>query len=140
MVAAIDEADALILKVREPLIYYLNRQPNMTMVLITNRWDDLTGLPARARSTLQLAPLIFKPYTLEEAERILTDRAGRSFRPGVLDDEVLRRAAGFAAEANDIRAGFNVLLTAGLLAESQGHTRVDLIDLERAEAAIRPTL
>jgi len=140
MVVAIDEADALILKVREPLIYYLNRQPKVTMLLITNWWDNLVGLPARARSTLQLAPLIFKPYTLEEAKRILQPRAARAFKAGAVDEEILGKAAGFAAEAEDIRVGFNVLLTAGMLAEAQGRSRLDLVDLERAEAAIRPTL
>lgn len=139
MVVAIDEADALILKVREPLIYYLNRQPNMTLLLIINRWDDLAGLPARARSTLQLAPLIFEPYTVEEAKRILQDRAARGFKTGAVNEEILNHAAGFVAEAHDIRAGFNLLLTAGMLAEAQGRSRLDLVDLERAEAAIGPT-
>ena len=99
----------------------------------------MAGLPARARSTLQLAPLIFESYTVEEAKRILQDRAARAFRKDALDEEILTRAAGFAAEAEDIRAGFNLLLTAGLLAETQGRSRIDLVDLERAEAAVKPT-
>jgi cell division control protein 6 len=139
MVVAIDEADALLFKVREPLIYYLNRQENMTLILISNRWDDLAGLPPRARSTLQLAPLIFEPYTAEEAKRILQDRAVRAFKPGAFNDETLDEAAALAAEMQDIRVGFSLLLTAGLLAEGQARSRVDLVDLERAEAAIKPT-
>jgi cell division control protein 6 len=140
MVVAIDEADALLFKVREPLIYYLNRQENMTLILITNRWDDLAGLPPRARSTLQLAPLIFKPYTAEEAKHILQERAVRAFKPGAVNDETLDEAAALAAEMHDIRVGFNLLLTAGLLAEAQARSRVDLVDLDRAEAAIKPTI
>ncbi len=140
MVIAIDEADALVFKVREPLVYYLNRQENITLVLISNRWDDLMGLPARARSTLQLAPLIFEPYTAPEAKRILQDRAIQAFKAGAVDGEVLGEAAALAADMHDIRVGFNLLLTAGVLAESQGRSVVDLVDLKRAETAIRPTL
>ncbi len=140
MVIAIDEADALIFKVREPLVYYLNRQETITLVLISNRWDDLMGLPARARSTLQLAPLIFESYTAEEAKRILQDRADRAFKPEAIDGEVLGEAAALAADMHDIRIGFNLLLTAGLLAESQGRSKVDLVDIKRAEAAIGPTI
>jgi cell division control protein 6 len=140
MVVAIDEADALLFKVREPLIYYLNRQEKMTMVLISNRWDDLAGLPPRARSTLQLAPLIFKPYNAEEAKHILQARADRAFKAGAIDDEILDSAAALAEEMHDIRVGFNLLLTAGLLTEGQGRSKVDLVDLKRAEAAIQPTI
>jgi len=139
-IIAIDEADTLLLKVREPLLYYLNRQENITLILITNRWDDLTALPARARSTLQAAPLIFQPYTAPEAVRILKERAQLAFKVGVADDQALDYAAALVAEAHDIRVGFNLLLTAGILAESQGRVKVDLVDLKRAERAIRPTL
>lgn len=34
----------------------------------------------------------------------------------------------------------NVLLTAGLLAETKGRGPLDLVNLERAEAAIKPIL
>lgn len=140
IIIAIDEADSLVSKTREQLLYYLNRQGKVTLLLITNQWDDLSKLPARARSTLQLAPLIFEPYTKEEAKRILMERCAMAFKSGAADDEVVEIAAAFAAEMRDIRTGFNLLLTAGLLAESQGRNMLDLVDLERAERAIRPTI
>jgi cell division control protein 6 len=140
IVIAIDEADSLVSKTREQLLYYLNRQEKVTLLLITNQWDDLSKLPARARSTLQLAPLIFEPYTKEEAKRILMERCALAFKPGAVDDEVVEIAAAFAAGIRDIRAGFNLLSTAGLLAESEGRSKVDLVDLERGERAIRPTI
>jgi len=140
IIIAIDEADSLVSKTREQLLYYLNRQEKVTLLLITNQWDDLSKLPARARSTLQLAPLIFESYTKEEAKRILMERCALAFKPGAVDDEVVEIAAAFAAGIRDIRAGFNLLSTAGLLAESEGRSKVDLVDLERAERAIRPTI
>jgi len=140
IVIAIDEADSLVSKTREQLLYYLNRQERVTLILITNQWDDLSKLPARARSTLQLAPLIFEPYTKQEAKRILVERCALAFKVGAVDDEAIDLASVFAAEMQDIRAGFNLLLTAGLLAEGHARSKVDLVDLQRAERAIRPTI
>ncbi len=140
MIAAIDEADVLVSKVREPLIYYLNRQEKLTLVLITNRWDAISNLPARAKSTLQLAPIIFEPYTEQEAKRILQERAALAFKAGAVNEEAIDLAASLAAEMADIRVGFNLLLTAGLLAEGQGRSEVDLVDIKRAERAVRPAM
>src|SRR3989304_1094247 len=93
IIIAIDEADSLVSKTREQLLYYLNGQEKVTLLLITNRWDDLSKLPARARSTLQLAPLIFESYTKEEAKRILMERCALAFKPGEDDDEAVEVAA-----------------------------------------------
>ncbi|MBS7623839.1 hypothetical protein KEJ39_09270 [Candidatus Bathyarchaeota archaeon] len=62
---AIDEVDAILFKEREPLVYYLNRLPNVTLVLVSNRFEDLAGVPARAKSSLQPVPVIFPPHTAE---------------------------------------------------------------------------
>ena len=58
---AIDEVDTLLFKEREPLVYYLNRLLNVTLVLVSNRFEDLSGLPERAKSSLQPIPVIFSP-------------------------------------------------------------------------------
>jgi len=49
---AIDEVDVLSLKEKEPLVYYLNRQPKTTLILISNKIEDAAQLPERALSTL----------------------------------------------------------------------------------------
>jgi len=120
MIIAIDEVDTLLSKEREPLVYYLNRQPAITLLLVSNRFEDAAALPDRAMSTLQ--PRFFKlePYTAEEARTILAERAEKAFHPGVLPDELLSLAAKVAATTGDIRDGFQVLLQAGHLAEREG--------------------
>ena len=132
VVIGLDEVDALLLKQREPLVYYLNRQPNTTLVLTSNTIYDAASLPSRALSTLQLKLLHLKPYTLEQAKIILTERAARAFQPNTLPDKFLTQAAEIVAQVGDIRAGFRILLTAGLLAEDQGKLRVDNENLESA--------
>ncbi len=46
---AIDEVDALLAKQREPLVYYLNRLPGTTLILISNGFQDLKRLPPREK-------------------------------------------------------------------------------------------
>jgi len=59
ILAAIDEVDAILFKEREPLVYYPNRLPNVTLILVSNRYEDLAGLPSRAKSSLQPIPVVF---------------------------------------------------------------------------------
>ncbi len=44
-IIAVDEVDTLLYKEREPLIYYLNRQPYISLILISNQFSDLTNFP-----------------------------------------------------------------------------------------------
>jgi len=132
VVIGIDEVDALLLKEKEPLIYYLNRQPGTTLILVSNRLEDATTFPERAQSTLRLELIGFQPYTMVEAEIILQERVERAFQPNVISKKLLRIVAEAASTAGDIRLGFSILLSAGVLAEREGRARVDFGDVERA--------
>jgi len=134
LVICLDEVDNLLLKQREPLIYYLNRQPKTTLILISNRLRDTTKLPNRALSTLQPKLMILEPYTTEEAKHILKDRITRAFHPRTIIDRLLEEVAKVASEAEDIRLGFTILLTAGYLAEEQKQSE---ITAENIHAAIK---
>lgn len=136
-VIAIDEADALLRKEREPLIYYLNRQPNTTLILASNRFEEVADLPERVASTLQPKFVRLEPYTREEAYEILRERAAHALQPGVCSEEALQLIAGVVELMGDIRVGFAVLLTAGSLAERSGRTKIsieDVADAIRSEA------
>jgi len=132
VIIAVDEMEALIFKQREPLIYYLNRQLNTTLILISNRFSDISALPARAKSTLQPMMAQFKSYTQEEAEEILAERIERAFQPNTVPRKILRKVSEAASKAGDIRVGFSILLTAGYLAERDGRGKIGLDDLETA--------
>ncbi len=140
IIVAIDEMEALIFKQREPLIYYLSRQPNTTLILISNKFSDLADLPPRAKSTLQPMPAEFTPYTQEEAEQILAERVEKAFQPRVISKRILRKVAEAASNASDIRVGFSILLTAGYLAEKERRANVTLKDFETAAKASELTL
>jgi cell division control protein 6 len=129
-IIAVDEVDTLLYKEREPLIYYLNRQPYISLILISNQFSDLTNLPPRAKSSLQPIPLIFHPYSAEDVYLILKERVKHAFRSGVVEDGVLHAAAKAAEEIGDIRFGFNLLLLVGLAAEASDKRAVRMEDLE----------
>jgi len=125
IVIALDEVESLVLKEREPLIYYLNRQPNVTLVLISNKFEDITMLPDRAKSTLQPLPVKFSAYTKEKAKQILVERVAKAFQPNVVPEWLIERLGVVAEKRGDLRICFNVLLTAGLLAEKTGKSQIE---------------
>lgn len=132
IVIAIDEVDAITFKEKEPPVYYLNRQPKTTLILLSNKIEDATTLPSRALSTLQPKLLMLEPYTLKEAKTILAERVEKALQPGAISDKLLRIVAEVASKAEDIRLGFSILLSAGLFAEEDGKNNIDIEDVESA--------
>ena len=132
IVVAIDEVDSILQKEREPLIYYLNRQPKTTLILISNKIEDATQIPERALSTLQPKLISLNPYTKEETKEILRDRVRQAFHTSVLQDNLLDKVAEVTSELGDIRFGFSTLLSAGNTAERAGRTKITDEDIKSA--------
>jgi Cdc6-like AAA superfamily ATPase len=132
IVIGIDEVDALLLKEREPLVYYLNRQSRTTLILVSNRIRDASNLPERALSTLQPRLIRLSSYGVEEAKIILRERAQKTLKPGTFTDELLDPIATLASKVADIRIGFAVLLSAAHNAEQRGKPQIEAEDVEAA--------
>lgn len=47
--------------------------------MISNKLEDIAGLPRRAKSSLQALPIKFKGYGVEVAKKILTERVEKVF-------------------------------------------------------------
>jgi Cdc6-like AAA superfamily ATPase len=129
---AIDEVDSVIFKEKEPLVYYLSRQPNTTLILISNDMDDIVKLPEKTLSTLRPVLINAQPYTCQEITQILKERIEHTFKPNTVPDELLTMIAKTVSKAGDIRLGFRVLLTAGLLAERAKKKAIDEADVTSA--------
>ena len=129
---AIDEVDAIIFKEKEPLVYYLNRQPKTTLILLSNKIEDATSLPNCALSTLQPKLLRLEPYTPKEAKTILAERVEKALQPGAISDKLLDIVAEATSKAEDIRLGFAILLSASLQAEKAGKTTIEADDVRFA--------
>jgi cell division control protein 6 len=128
----IDEVDGIIFKEKEPLVYYLSRQPKTTLILVSNDADDIIKLPERALSTLQPVLIPAEPYTQEEVAQILKERAERAFRPSVVTDKLLATVAKTVCDVGDVRFGFRVLLSAALLAEKGRRQTIEAGDVASA--------
>ena len=86
----------------------------------------------RALSTLQPQLFLLKPYTFEEAKKILEERIEHAFQPHVVSDELLSIVAKTASNAGDIRLGFAILLSAGLVAEVAKKSKIEAEDIQAA--------
>ncbi|HML02826.1 MAG TPA: AAA family ATPase [Candidatus Bathyarchaeia archaeon] len=129
---AIDEVDTVIFKEKEPLVYYLSRQPRTTLILISNCIGDVLKLPEKTLSTLHPVLIEAEPYTEEEIIQILKERAEHTFQPGTINDDCLAIIARAVNKAGDIRFGFRVLLTAGLIAEKARKQTINTTDVTSA--------
>lgn len=132
LLLAIDEVDSILFKEKEPLVYYLSRQPKTTLILISNDVDDVVKLPERALSTLQPVLIYAEPYTVEEVAQILRERVNRAFKPDAVADKLLVAVAKAICDVGDIRFGFRVLLSAALLAEKGRRQTVEADDIASA--------
>jgi archaeal cell division control protein 6 len=132
VVIAIDEVESILFKEKEPLIYYLNRQPKTTLILISNKLSQATQLPERCLSTLQPATIKLEPYTGAEALKILKARAEHAFKPGAISNELLDTVSKATGDMADIRLGISMLLTAGQSAEQAGRPVINRKDVELA--------
>jgi len=131
-VIAIDEVDSIIFKEKEPLVYYLNRQPKTTLILISNRIEDAVNLPVRALSTLQPVLISLEPYALEQALTIIRERAEQALKPNTITEKLLNTIAKVACDKGDIRRGFHILLSAATLAEKARKQRIEASDIQKA--------
>ena len=132
VVVAIDEVETLLLKKKEPLVYYLNRQPHTTLILVSNKIEDAADLPDSALSTLQPQPIGMTPYTPDEANAILRERARHALHPQALSDHLLEIVAELTAKAEDIRLGFSIIRHAAHTAEQQGRRAIHPDDVTTA--------
>jgi len=132
LLIAVDEVESILFKEKEPLIYYLNRQPKTTLILISNKLSQATQLPERSLSTLQPMLIQLSPYSEAEVFQILKARTQRAFKPNTISDQLLRVVAKATSDMNDIRLGISMLLTAGRSAEQRQTTSIDKEDIQFA--------
>ena len=120
-VVILDEADQL---EEKSLLYQLYRIPNLTMVLIANRQEDVfSELGSRLNSRLQACARIkFGRYSINQLVTILEDRVQWGVNPGAISDEQLELIADHAA--GDARAAIGIFRHAAKVAQREGHDRI----------------
>src|SRR3990172_2652416 len=127
VVVAFDEIDQLVFSDQEALYDLLRIDQYVDnpfgFIFISNHHDVFAKLEPRIRSSLSIDEIQFKPYTLEEMKDILQKRAEAAFRN--IGAGVVQLAAYHAVKkGGDVRAGLEILLKAGRVAEKGNASKV----------------
>lgn len=126
-VIVLDEVDHMITKKGDAILYYLAKinehlsRSKVSLVGISNNMKFLELLEPKARSRLGGESMIFPPYSRNQLEDILKERAAEVFDEGVLEDTVIPVCAAMAAKnEGDARMAIDLLRTAADIAERNG--------------------
>jgi orc1/cdc6 family replication initiation protein len=128
-VVILDEVDQLQDK---ELLYDLYRIPDLTMILIANREEDVfSTLDQRIVSRLNdCARIRFNRYATHELTEILSDRAAWGLTPDAVTDTEIHTMADYAA--GDARTAIGLLRNTTQLAQRDGYDRLTQDLIERA--------
>ena len=142
-VIVLDEVDHMITKKGDAILYYLAKinehlsQSKVSLIGISNNMKFLELLEPKARSRLGGESMIFPPYTKDQLEDILKERAEQVFDEGVLMDEVLTLCAAMAAKnEGDARMAIDLLRTAADIAERNGDNVITEAHVKSAKNSI----
>ena len=153
MLLVVDDVDYLVRALREKrgeggVIFDLTRLNEMYLgegqhvvgVIFTAKDASFRELldPAEV-SSLGSVILRLPPYTSGQLSEILAERVEEAFRPGAVGEEVVEFVADLAAgkqyNPGDCRFALDILLTAGMIADSEWaeHVRLDHVRMAAAE-------
>ena len=143
IIVILDEVDRLISKTGDEVLYSILRmnadltRSKVCLIGITNDLKFLDMLDPRVRSSLSEEEVLFPPYNALQLQDIIARRVEIAFRPGVVDEAVVRKCAATAArEHGDARKALDLMRVAGELAERAGDVAVTMEHLDRAEDRI----
>jgi cell division control protein 6 len=153
MLLAVDDVDYLVRTLKEKrgeggVIFdltrlnemYLGEEQRVAGVIFIAKDASFRELldPAEV-STLGSVILRLPPYTGEQLAEILAERVEEAFRPGAVGEEVIEFVADLAAgkqyNPGDCRFALDILLTAGIIADSEwaDSVRLDHVRIAAAE-------
>ncbi|MHA1952684.1 MAG: ORC1-type DNA replication protein [Candidatus Heimdallarchaeaceae archaeon] len=141
-VTVLDEVDMLYHKSSESL-YVLTRmnsdlkKSKISIIGITNDVNFKETLDPRIRSSLSEEEMVFSPYTAEQLNDILTQRADVAFHKNVLEFGVINLCAAVGAQQHgDARRSLDLLRVSSELAERNGDEKVTEIHVRKAQQVI----
>jgi archaeal cell division control protein 6 len=143
IILVLDEIDQLVKKIGDEIIYNLTRintdlkNAQLCIIGISNDLIFSNTLDPRVKSSLSEEELIFPPYNALQLQHILTGRAGRAVRDGVITEGVVPKCAAYAArEHGDARRALELFRVAGEVAERQSSKTISIEHIDMAEEKI----
>lgn len=141
LIVVLDEIDMV--KDLDELVYTLTRvndevdNGGLTIVGISNRLSFKENLGPRSRSSLHEVEMVFPPYTSEQLQKILAQRAAIGFADGTVDPAAINLIAAITAqESGDARYALKLLLKSGEISEQASKKKINDSDVEAARKKV----
>lgn len=132
VVLIIDEVDSLVDKNGDGILYNFTRANErisqggfISLIGVSNSLTFKDKLDPRVRSSLSEEEMVFNPYTVEQLQKILTDRVKLAFNDDVISGAAINLCAAMAGKENgDARKAIDLLRVAAEIAERERSTNV----------------
>jgi archaeal cell division control protein 6 len=144
VVLVIDEIDSLVDKNGDDVLYNFTRANEriseggfISLIGISNSLTFKDKLDPRVRSSLSEEEMVFNPYTVEQLQKILTDRVKLAFNDDVISGAAINLCAAMAGRENgDARKAIDLLRVAAEIAERERASKVEEKHIKLAQEKI----
>jgi archaeal cell division control protein 6 len=132
VVLIIDEVDSLVDRNGDDILYNFTRANErisqggfISLIGVSNSLTFKDKLDPRVRSSLSEEEMVFNPYTVEQLQKILTDRVKLAFNDDVISGAAINLCAAMAGKENgDARKAIDLLRVAAEIAERERSANV----------------
>jgi archaeal cell division control protein 6 len=132
VILIIDEIDSLVDKNGDDILYNFTRANEriiggfISLIGISNSLTFKDKLDPRVRSSLSEEEMVFNPYTIEQLQKILLNRAKVAFNEDCISDAAINLCAAIAGRENgDARRAIDLLRVAAEIAERERASKVE---------------
>jgi archaeal cell division control protein 6 len=133
VIIIIDEIDSLVDKNGDDILYNFTRANErifeggfISLIGISNSLTFKDKLDPRVRSSLSEEEMVFNPYTVEQLQKILSDRAKLAFYEESISTAAINLCAAVAGKENgDARKAIDLLRVAAEIAERERALKVE---------------
>jgi cell division control protein 6 len=144
VILVMDEIDSLVDKNGDDILYNFTRANEriseggfISLIGISNSLTFKDKLDPRVRSSLSEEEMVFNPYTIEQLQKILSDRAKLAFNDEVVSDAAINLCAAMAGKENgDARRAIDLLRVAAEIAERERVSKVEEKHIRLAQEKI----
>jgi archaeal cell division control protein 6 len=144
VILVMDEIDSLVEKNGDDILYNFTRANEriseggfISLIGISNSLTFKDKLDPRVRSSLSEEEMVFNPYTIEQLQRILSDRSKLAFNDDTVSDAAINLCAAMAGKENgDARRAIDLLRVAAEIAERERVFKVEERHIRLAQEKI----
>lgn len=111
------------------LYQIIEKFPKSTILLLSNARDYTLRMDSRIKSRIMLRNLEYKPYTISEINKILTERVKLAIKQDAINPSFVKQIANVTYNKGDVRVGLFILREAAKSAEAKNRKQVQEDDV-----------